>query len=128
MYHRRTAKRCYKVVRRQWNVCLQNGIYVHKKLIRKSPYVWSTRNKRYAGNAYAYEMTDEQHREMSEALHQVKGYVVLSGYDCPLYNELFAGWHRSEKATFADGARERTEVLWLNFAPNGQIDMFKEAP
>lgn len=92
------------------------------------PYVWSTRNERYAGNAYAHEMDDEQHREMGQALHQVKGYVVLSGYDCPLYDELFAGWHRSEKATFADGARKRTEVLWSNFAPSGQIDMFKEAP
>lgn len=91
------------------------------------PYVWSTRNERYAGNAYAYEMTDDDHREMATVLHQAAGMIVLSGYACPLYDELFAGWHRSEKATFADGARKRTEVLWLNFASSGQMDMFKEA-
>lgn len=38
---------------------------------------------------------------------------IVSGYSCPLYDELFAGWRRVERNTFADGARERTEVLWL---------------
>lgn len=41
--------------------------------------------------------------------------VVLSGYSCALYDvELFVGWERHERATHADGARDRTEVVWLN--------------
>lgn len=77
------------------------------------PYPHSTRN---AGHDYCHEMTDEQHRELAAFLHGLKGAVVLSGYACPLYDELFAGWQRHEKQTYADGARPRVEVLWIKKA------------
>lgn len=77
------------------------------------PYPHSTRN---AGHDYRHEMTDEQHRELAAFLRGLKGAVVLSGYTCPLYDELFADWQRHEKKTFADGARPRVEVLWVKGA------------
>jgi DNA adenine methylase len=41
--------------------------------------------------------------------------VVISGYACALYDEdLYHGWERHERATYADGARPRVEVVWLN--------------
>ena len=43
-----------------------------------------------------------------------RGPVVVSGYRCPLYDELFADWQRVDIATHADGARGRTESLWLS--------------
>ncbi len=62
-------------------------------------------------------MTNEQHRELAELLHIAKGMVVLSGYPCDLYDlELYPGWKRVARKAFADGAKERTEVLWLNDA------------
>ena len=39
---------------------------------------------------------------------------MVSGYRCPLYDELFADWQRVDIATHADGARGRTESLWLS--------------
>lgn len=75
------------------------------------PYVHSTRDR---GFDYRHELTDEQHRELAALLHQLQGFVVLSGYDNPLYNELFADWRRVERKALADGARERTEVLWIS--------------
>ncbi len=86
-----------------------------------------------AGDDYAFEMTDDEHRELAETLRSLKGMVVLSGYDCELYKELFADWQRTTKETLADGARKRVEVLWLNesaqkrlsFA-NLQPSMFRE--
>jgi DNA adenine methylase len=43
--------------------------------------------------------------------------VVLSGYASPLYDrDLYPDWHRIERQALADGARERTEVLWINAA------------
>jgi DNA adenine methylase len=65
---------------------------------------------------YAQELTDEDHRKLAGVLHGLRGMVVLSGYPCPLYEELFAGWQRHECAAMADGARKRTEVVWLNAA------------
>ena len=70
------------------------------------------------GNAaYAHEMTDNDHREMAATLKDCLGMVLLSGYPCDLYDqELFSDWHRVERPALADGARERTEILWINEA------------
>ena len=42
--------------------------------------------------------------------------MILSGYPSPLYEELYGDWHRVMRDALADGARKRTEVLWLNEA------------
>lgn len=78
------------------------------------PYVFETRNERWAGKAYAFEMDESEHRQLSGQLHCIKGMAVLSGYPSELYSELYAGWQQIECTTFADRAKERTEVLWLN--------------
>lgn len=78
------------------------------------PYPSGTRDR---GPDYAHEMTDDDHRALAHVLRSVQGMVVLSGYACDLYDvELYPDWHRVEKAALADGARKRTEVLWLNEA------------
>lgn len=78
------------------------------------PYVFATRD---AGSDYAHELTDDQHRDLLAFLRTLKGRVMLSGYPCDLYDSALYGWHRIERAHLADGARERTEVLWTNFCP-----------
>lgn len=78
------------------------------------PYVHSTRNMQRGNAAYAHEMTDDDHRKLSEKIHDVMGMVVLSGYDSPLYEELYADWRKTTFKALADGARKRTEVLWFN--------------
>ena len=79
------------------------------------PYPYSTRNMNRGNARYAYEMSDDDHRDLAAVLTQVKGMVVLSGYGCDLYDqELYPDWKRVEKDTYADSARKRTEVLWLN--------------
>jgi DNA adenine methylase len=40
--------------------------------------------------------------------------VVLSGYPSELYTGLLGDWERHQRKALADGARERTEVVWLN--------------
>ena len=55
--------------------------------------------------------------ELAEAIHRVKGMVIISGYGCSLYDdELFPEWRRVERNTHADGAKDRIEVLWTNSA------------
>lgn len=82
------------------------------------PYVHETRsvgNPHCKKHMYAYELTDMQHRDLATTLHRLAGMVVLSGYPCPLYDkDLYRDWYRTERVALADGARERTEVLWLN--------------
>jgi DNA adenine methylase len=83
------------------------------------PYPYATRDLTGNGSCYAVEMTDGDHGTLAEALAQVAGMVVLSGYPCALYDELFGGWHRVEREAMANGQEggvARTEVLWLNSA------------
>lgn len=88
------------------------------------PYVAETR---HAGSrAYRHEMTDDQHRELAEVLHQARGKVVLSGYDSALYRALYPDWRRVTRRTTADAARPRVEVLWLSpRAAEGQLCLFR---
>jgi len=78
------------------------------------PYVHSTRGMRSRAPSYRHEMTDAAHRDMARALYGLRGAVVLSGYRCELYDELFGAWHRIDLATHADGARNRVESLWFS--------------
>lgn len=92
------------------------------------PYPHSTRmtNAHYSG-VYRHEMTDDEHIELSECLHSVKGMVVLSGYACELYdNKLYSDWLRVERNAYADCALKRTEVLWINRAAAEKINITKE--
>ena len=43
--------------------------------------------------------------------------AVVSGYPCPLYRELYAGWPVVTRRARTNGARAATEALWLSPAP-----------
>lgn len=85
------------------------------------PYVHSTRREISNGRAYRHEMTDDDHRELAQVLRSVRGMVVLSGYNCELYEELYGDWVRRDKRAYADGAQARVESLWLNPAAAGGL-------
>jgi DNA adenine methylase len=76
------------------------------------PYVAASRD---AGSDYKYEMTDDCHRRLADVLKSLKGKVCLSGYPSSIYEELYHDWRRVERKALADGAKERTEVLWMNY-------------
>lgn len=73
------------------------------------PYVHDTRG---AKHSYRFEMSDKDHERLCEFLIGLKGLVILCGYRHPIYDRL--GWETRERETHADGARERTEVIWMN--------------
>jgi DNA adenine methylase len=77
------------------------------------PYVPETR---VDPKRYACEIDEEKHRELADVLHKVESNVVISGYDCKLYKELFEdkGWHKVDKRAIVNGGAERTESLWLS--------------
>lgn len=88
------------------------------------PYVLETRTKRH----YAHEMNDGQHTKLLETLNNHNGFVILSGYDNELYNDLLNGWTKLTKMAQTESAQSKQEVLWLN--PNvskkkSQLDIFE---
>ena len=82
------------------------------------PYVMSTRWKGDPSarerRGYSHELSDDDHAELLAFLSGLTGMVVLSAYDHPIYDEALNSWRRIEIDTFADGARPRVEILWLN--------------
>jgi DNA adenine methylase len=92
------------------------------------PYVLSTRR----AGGYEYEMTDAEHEELVETLLHLKGKVLLSGYQNPIYAPLeAAGWTRRDfEVTCAAAGRtrgtgllgaggaakqQRMESVWANY-------------
>lgn len=63
---------------------------------------------------YRHEMTPADHGELLAFLKTLEGYVILSGYPHDSYDHALPDWHRVEREAHADGARARTEVLWIN--------------
>jgi len=60
-------------------------------------------------------MTPSQHRELAAALRQLQGRVVVAGYWAEPYVSALADWRVESRRAWADGARPRQEVLWLNY-------------
>ncbi len=75
-------------------------------------------------NAYAHEMTDAQHRELAEILHNVQGKVALSSYRSVLMDELYRDWRCIEgpEKLVHSVKTMRREVLWVNYDPEEQAN------
>ncbi len=84
------------------------------------PYLHETRHHT-SRSVYHNEMSEEDHRKLAMVLNQCKAAVILSGYDSPLYDELYAGWGKVSRAiaNHASGGKSKgreTECLWIKAA------------
>lgn len=84
------------------------------------PYVLSTRTRKQ----YRYEMTDEEHEELLQELCKTKAMVMISGYDCELYNRNLSGWRKEQIPARAQNSLPRTETIWMNYEPTRQVELF----
>ena len=88
------------------------------------PYLGDTRG---SGGGYGIDQKEGGfHQAFADACNEAKASVIISGYDSPLYAELFEGWHRIELTTRPTQSLDRKmEVLWSNqpFAGQGAFDI-----
>lgn len=68
-------------------------------------------------NDYKFEFSTENHIELSEKLHQIKGMAMVSSYNSKLYNELYSDWRKVELPIKKNNIRsgEVQEVIWMNY-------------
>lgn len=81
------------------------------------PYVHSTRQMRSGTGDYRHEMTDDDHRELLAALLELDGFVVVTGYENPIYADALKHWHREQitaRASAYRGTALRQEIAWMN--------------
>lgn len=86
------------------------------------PYVLSTRH----GKQYRHELDGRGQDELLDALEAHKGPVLLSGYDNALYNDRLKGWHREETVCYSQVCSRKREILWMNFEPAVQMNLFQK--
>ena len=92
------------------------------------PYMMDTRTK--DGVGYEVEAAEGLHERLLSVLQEVKGNVVLSGYEHPLYDEGLKDWFVDRKETYTSASsanqtggerNRRIEVLWCNFQEQGGL-------
>ena len=91
------------------------------------PYVFDTRyDGAKTGRIYRHEMSNEDHVKLLNVLLELEGKIILSGYDCELYQDYLSSWKCTKtKARISSGrgTDTRTECLWIS--PNAQhTDLF----
>lgn len=115
----RLPKRILEATKRLKNVQIENqdALTLIKKynhddclIYADPPYVLETRTKRH----YAHEMTDTQHEELVKELNNHSGYVLLSGYDNDLYNDILKGWSKATIKNQTVTGKNKQEVLWIS--------------
>ena len=83
------------------------------------PYMKETRKEE---EAYAHEMTDNDHLEMLSTITRSDSMILLSGYHCDMYDDLLGDWRYKDftanasaiNTSASDADAKRTEVLWWN--------------
>ena len=83
------------------------------------PYLLGTR----ARKQYKHEMTDEDHEELLQAILQSKAKIMISGYESELYETYLKDWKRMEFRGAAEHGGTRKEIAWINYRPDGQMDI-----
>lgn len=88
------------------------------------PYLASTRTAmaKRPGGDYKHEFsTERDHLRLAEALHSTPSTVLLSGYDSPLYADLYGDWHKTGRRVLRRSSNGRSakqghanEVIWSN--------------
>lgn len=90
------------------------------------PYLPATRGDI---NAYAFEMDEDQYRELAKVVNNCKAKVAISGYDHPLMDELFKSgyWYKVQgpDKTIHSTKDKRVEILWTNYCPKQQKKLFE---
>ncbi|EBY1133243.1 DNA adenine methylase, partial [Salmonella enterica subsp. enterica serovar Senftenberg] len=86
--------------------------------------VHETRVETAKNSAYRFEMTNAQHAELLNALKELRGAVIVCGYNSDLYNNALTGWKRVTRTTAANGyagSVQRAECLWINQAAQQKL-------
>jgi len=74
------------------------------------PYVPETRKR---VGAYRHEFSLADHAKLLKFLDTLRGSIVLSGYASEIYSTSLKSWVCVKREAMADGARPRTEILWI---------------
>lgn len=75
---------------------------------------YSHESVRTTKNGYTHEFPEHKHRDLLERIRAVEGFVILSGYNNPLYRDLLPDWQVVTKDARDGATNKQIEHLWLS--------------
>lgn len=75
------------------------------------PYPKNVRTGSFYGN---FEMFEDLHKPAAVLLRESETFVVVSGYNNSIYNDLYNGWTRVSREHRAQSNKKRVESIWLS--------------
>jgi len=102
-----------------YEVCIDKIDYERAFFYCDPPY---SRRSRKSYNDYKFEFTDDDHKNLGEKLHAIKGMAMVSGYDCSLMNDIYSDWEKRKLSVKKNNIRsgEVQEVVWMNYKPDSK--------
>lgn len=102
-----------QIENKSYDEVIQMYDYPDNLLYLDPPY---TTSKRTHSNVYLNEWAEEDHTKAADLLCQIQSFVIISGYACRLYAELYEnhGWRRVDKEAQTNSGGKRIESLWLS--------------
>jgi DNA adenine methylase len=118
--------RMVQIESKQFDQFVREYDHVDALIYFDPPYVHSERTNI---SEYVFEWNDSQHIESAELMRACSGFVVVSGYACPLYAELYEahGWQRVDKEAQTNSGGKRIESLWLSPRTVEALNMPRQA-
>lgn len=113
----------FQILNLDYSRCIEKLDFDGAFFYADPPYPLQCRASR---NNYKFEFSDEQHRALAHRLHHIRGKAMVSSYDCPLMQELYADWMMIKFPIKKNNIRsgEVQEVVWVNYEPQVEMSLF----
>ena len=104
----------YQITNYSYEECLERIDFEDAFFYADPPYPNESRSSH---GDYKFDFKDSDHYELSDRLHQAKGKVMISGYNCDLMNDLYADWEKVVLSNKRNNYRKTPvqECIWFNY-------------
>lgn len=113
----------FQIINNTYSDCIDKLDFPDAFFYCDPPYPEQCRNSQ---NDYRFDFTDDDHRALATQLHTIKGYAMISSYDCPLMRELYSDWQmvgfpvkrNNIRSVVVNGSGTiMQECIWCNYTP-----------
>lgn len=70
-------------------------------------------------------MVDADHEELLRIITASDAKIMISGYETEMYNDYLREWNKAQFSSCAEHSGNRTEVIWMNYELNRQMNLFE---
>jgi len=78
---------------------------------------------------YRVDMNKNTQIEFLETVQNAKAKIVISGYNCPLYQDKLANWKRTDiqvnsASAYGNVSSTNSESLWINWGEDNYLELY----